>query len=270
MKTPKLLYLTLLLALLLSACGSVLSTPEPIPTITLDSNIQAESSSPVGSAVITASGIAVPTNTVQLSFPLVGSVVEILVDAGDTVNAGDTLVQLDTAILQANINEAEANVIAAETQVSYLRRITESSNENILAAEAEVDRQSAILDAARERLDQATLIAPIGGTVASVNISLGETVTPGLIVISVGDLSKMQVETTDLSERDVPEVKIGQSATIYIDALDQETSGVVTRIAEQASSIGGDVVYKVTLSLDKTPPELRWGMSAEVKISVGE
>ena len=265
---PLLLGITLLLTL--SACGSLMSTPEPIPTITLDSNTQTESASPSGGATVTASAIIVPVNSVQLSFPLVGSVVEVRVDAGDLVNAGDTLVQLDTAILQANVIEAEANVIAAETQVSYLRRITESSNENILAAEAEVDRQNAILDAARERLKQATLVTPIGGTVASVDISPGETVTPGLIVITIGDLSKMKIETTDLSERDVPDVKVGQSATIYLDALDQEVGGRVSSIAEQASSIGGDVIYKVTISLYEKTPEVRWGMSAEVNISVEE
>ena len=270
-KNRWLLLLGLVFLFSLSACGSLMSTPEPIPTITLDSNAQAaESTSPSGGTTVTASAIIVPVNSVQLSFPLVGSVVEVLVDAGDLVNAGDTLVQLDTAILQAKVIEAEANVISAETQVSYLRRINESSNENILAAEAEVDRQNAILNAARERLNQATLVAPIGGTIASVDISLGETVTPGLVVITIGDLKKMQIETTDLSERDIPDVKVGQSASISVDALDQEMSGLVTRIVEQASSIGGDVVYKVIISLDEAPPELRWGMSAEVRINAEE
>ena len=126
------------------------------------------------------------------------------------------------------------------------------------------------MNVARERLNQATLVAPIGGTIASVDISLGETVTPGLVVITIGDLKKMQIETTDLSERDIPDVKVGQSASISVDALDQEMSGLVTRIVEQASSIGGDVVYKVIISLDEAPPELRWGMSAEVRINAEE
>ena len=88
------------------------------------------------------------------------------------------------------------------------------------------------------------------------------------IVITIGDLTEMQIETTDLSERDIPKVKIGQSATINIDALDQEVNGRVSRIAEQASSVGGDVVYTVIISLDEEIPEARWGMSAEIKIAV--
>lgn len=255
-------------ATILSSCSGFSATPAPIPTITLDSGGGTSQTS--ASATVEASAIVLPVNSVQLSFPLTGLVATVEVSAGDIVQAGDVLVTLDTAILAAKVKEAEANIVSAETQVSYLHRMYSTSHEDIEAAEAEVDRLQAILNAAQETLKQAALLAPISGTVASVDISPGETVTPGLIVITIGDLTKMQIETTDLSERDVPDVKIGQSATIYIDALDQEVGGTVSYIAEQASSIGGDVVYEVTIKLDEQIPGLRWGMSAEIKIDVGE
>ena len=257
-----------LFMLTLAACGGGSSSAEPIPTLVL-TDIQSgeEPSSDTGRTTVSASAVALPANFVRLSFPLTGSVVDVAVKDGDKVNAGDVLVQLDTAILEAKVLEAEASKRAAETEVNYLRRITNTSAENIQAAEAEVSRQQAILDAALENLNLATLTTPIGGTVASVDISLGETVTPGLIVVIVGDMSKMQLETTDLSERDVPDVKIGQSVSVYIDALDQEVSGKISYIARQASTLGGDVVYAVTITLDEEVPELRWGMSAEVTIN---
>ncbi|MCP4139028.1 MAG: HlyD family efflux transporter periplasmic adaptor subunit [Chloroflexi bacterium] len=262
------LLLATFLMLTLTACGAN-SAPADIPTLVItDIQKSEEPSSNMGGATITASAVALPANSVSLSFPLTGSVVDVAVADGDKVSAGDRLVQLDTAILEAKVHEAEANKKAAETQVNYLRRITNTSTENIQAAEAEVARQQAILDAALENLNLATLTTPIGGTVASVDISLGETVTPGLIVVIVGDMSEMQLETTDLSERDIPDVKIGQNVSAYIDALDQEVSGKVTYIAPQASSLGGDVVYTVTITLNEKVPELRWGMSAEVKINV--
>ncbi len=262
-----LLFLTALFMLSLTACGGS-SSVEPIPTLVLD-NIQSGESAPSASGMtVNASAMAMPVNAVELSFPLTGSVVDVAVSDGDTVAVGDVLVQLDTAILEAKVLEAEANKKAAETQVNYLRRITNTSAENIQAAEAEVARQQAILDAALETLKQATLVAPIGGTVAAVSIAPGETVTPGLIVIVIGDLSKMKLETTDLSERDVPDVKVGQSVSVYIDALDQEVNGTVSYIAPQASSLGGDVVYPVTITLDEEVPGLRWGMSAELKLNV--
>ncbi len=266
-----LLLLVALFVLSLTACGGGSSSAEPIPTLVISdiqNNGNTESSGSSSGETITASAVALPVNSVNLSFPLTGSVVEVTVEDGDTVSAGDVLVQLDTAILQAKVLEAEANIKAAETQVAYLRRITNSSAENIQAAEAEVARLQAILDAANETLAQATLVAPIGGTVASVNIAPGETVTPGLIVIVIGDLNEMQLETTDLTERDVPAVKVGQSVSVYIDALGLEVSGTVSYIAPQAASLGGDVVYPVTITLDEAVPGLRWGMSAEIDIHV--
>ncbi|MBT3336877.1 MAG: efflux RND transporter periplasmic adaptor subunit [Anaerolineae bacterium] len=264
-----LLLLTALFMLTLTACGGGSSSAEPIPTLVLaDIQNSEDTSSNAGGATVSASAAALPANSVSLSFPFTGSVVDIAVADGDTVAAGDVLVQLDTTILQAKVAEAEANIKTAETQVNYLRRITNTSAENIQAAEAEVARQQAILDAALENLNLATLTTPIGGTVASVSISLGETVTPGLIVVVIGDMSVMQLDTSDLSERDIPQVKVGQTVSAYFDALDQEMSGKVSYIATQASSLGGDVVYTVTITLDEEVPGLRWGMSAEVKINV--
>ena len=63
-----------------------------------------------------------------------------------------------------------------------------------------------------------------------------------------------------------PSVKTGQKATVFIKALGQEFSGKVTDIARTSETVGGDVVYRVTILLDEQPEGLRWGMSADVTI----
>jgi hypothetical protein len=75
------------------------------------------------------------------------------------------------------------------------------------------------------------------------------------------------VETTDLSERDVARVALGQETIVYVEALGDEIPGRVVGIAPQATTIGGDVVYTVYVELDEMPPGLRWGMSTEVEIA---
>jgi HlyD family secretion protein len=117
---------------------------------------------------------------------------------------------------------------------------------------------------------QATLTAPIDGTIASVDISSAETVVPGQIVILLGDLAHFQIETTDLSERDVPAVQVGQQASVFIEALNADFGGKVVDIARQSTTVGGDVVFKVTIGLDEQPQGLYWGMSADVEIQTGE
>lgn len=247
-------------AFILSACNPT-QTPITIPTVSLDS----PSTKSASTADVVASAEVVPAQKVQLSFPMIGIVKTVDVAEGDNVTAGKALVTLDTAILEARVAQAEADVVTAETQVRYLKRVG-SGQEQIDAAIADVDRAKASVDSAKAMLTQATLAAPIDGTVAQVNLAPGESVVPGQIVILLGDLSHMQIETTDLSERDVPSIKEGMPANVFIEALDKEFAGKVTEIARRSSTVGGDVVYKVTVELDEQPDGLRWGMSAEVRI----
>jgi RND family efflux transporter MFP subunit len=213
----------------------------------------------------TASAEVVPVTKVELAFPLSGLVTAVNVQEGDSVKAGDVLVTLDTAILEAKVRDAEAAVVTEQTQVVYLKR-TGTDNERLLAAQADVDRAQAAVDIAKAQLAQATLTAPIDGTIAIVDISPAEYVNPGQIVITLGDLAHFRIETTDFSEKNIPQVKVGQPAIVYIEALGSEFTGKVVDIARVSETVGGDVVFKVTVELDEQPEGLRWGMSADVEI----
>lgn len=133
-------------------------------------------------------------------------------------------------------------------------------------AEARLNNAQAQLEKARAALAQATLKAPFDGTITAVEASSGETVLAGSAVAVLGNLNEFVVETSDLSERDVARVQIGQKATVWIDALGEEIEGVVSEISPQANLLGGDVVYTVLITLQEQLPGLRWGMSAEVEI----
>ena len=267
-----------LLAILLSACGQANST-EAVPTVVIDAGNSSQPSNqqPSSGGSISASAIVVPMQDANLSFTSIGRVTEVNVQVGDKVQAGDVLVQLDTSILEAKVREAEANLTYAQISLDYLVRNVgckmncAPSQEHIEVAENDVAKAQALVDSAKAVLAaQSNLTAPFAGTVISVDISPYETVAPGQVVMVIGDLSKYQIETTDLSERDVPRVKVGQSATAYIEALDEEFTGKVVDVARISSEVGGDVVYKVTIELDKQPAGLLWGMSADVNIDAGE
>ena len=135
MKKSTLFILIPTLALVLTACGQN-STPVAIPTVVLNSKPASASSS------VTASGEIVPEPKAQLSFPLTGVVESVAVQEGDKVSAGQTLVTLDTKILNANVEEAQASLAAAQTQVRYQKRIG-TDQEHIDAAQADADRAQA-------------------------------------------------------------------------------------------------------------------------------
>jgi len=242
------------------ACGQT-ATPTLVPTLILETRPAA------AARRVTASAQVIPFRKAELSFPLTGVVKSVDVREGDSVAAGQNLAALDASILEARVREAAANLAAAQAQVRYLKRVG-TSRESLDAAQAEADRAQAVLDSQKAILAQATLTAPFDGVIAVVNIAPAETVVPGQVVMVIGDVSRFRVETTDLSERDVPLVQGGQRARVFVPALGMHIGGAVFDVAHMASTLGGDVVYRVIVDLDEQPPGLRWGMTADVEIQI--
>ena len=260
--------LIVIVALVLSACTSFAPTPTAIPTLSLDSDNTTASTQSSNANAISASAIIVPAKDAQLAFAAVGHVTTVDVNVGDRVTAGQALVKLDTTIQEARVREAEANLLAAQVQYNYQKRLG-VDEVHIESAEADVARMQALLDSASAILGtQFVLVAPFDGTVVSVDIAPGETVIPGQVVILLGDLSAYQIETTDLSERDVTHIRVGQSANVFIEALEEEFTGNVIDVDRISTTLGGDVVYKVTIDLVDQPSGLLWGMSADVQIEI--
>ena len=96
----------------------------------------------------------------------------------------------------------------------------------------------------------------------------GEYVETAQVVLELADLSNLQIKTTDLSELNIVAVEIGQPATVFVEALGEKFPGTVTAISPISDTVGGDVVFKVTIQLDEQPKDLRWGMSTDVEINV--
>jgi multidrug efflux pump subunit AcrA (membrane-fusion protein) len=123
------------------------------------------------------------------------------------------------------------------------------------------------VQAAQANLDATRLVAPFAGTVGFVKASVGDYVSPGQLIVGLGDVQHFHVETTDLSERDLPNVKLGQTVTVSVKALNRDVSGKVSGISSLAGTLGGDVVYQVNIRLDESPEGLRSGMSVDVQFN---
>ena len=86
----------------------------------------------------------------------------------------------------------------------------------------------------------------------------------------MGPADARLVQTTDLDEFGTARVKIGQPATIRVNAFNDKTlTGKVSEIASQSVLLAsGDVSYPVTILLDAQDPDLRWGMTVKVTFKV--
>jgi HlyD family secretion protein len=381
-----------LLTLALAACAGGAKTPTALPTIVLGGNLSTPAPNTGAGAGVTASGVIVDDQAAHMAFKLAGNVKLVNVAAGDQVQAGQVLIQLDDASQQIQLGQAtlalqeltspSALATAQQTvaqdqldlyngQVALNNLMTQYSNQGlitnthaslVLAQNALKDAQTAYdetpgdqnrdpakarayqalytaqqnynyalyiynlytgkpnqpqvdnanakvalataklaedqtlvtaltggtlpanptgtgyanlmeakyaVQAAQANLDATRLTAPFSGEVASVTASVGDYVSSGQVILVLSDINHMHVETTDLSERDVPKVKLGQVATVSIKALNQDVAGKVSAISPLADTLGGDVVYKVTIVLDSLPSKMLAGMSVDVQFNAG-
>jgi multidrug resistance efflux pump len=254
---------SLVMTVTLAACASA-------PTAIPPSAAPATATAPTGlipSDGVVASAEAMPAQDTQISFLLSAPVKEVLVKEGDVVTTGQTLLTLYSPDLELAVTSAELNLQAAEFEYQYwIPARLDRPPERRKQAEAELEEAKAKLETAKANLTQTSLSAPFNAIVVDVKIQPGQFAQAGQVVIVLGDLAHMQIKTTDLSERDVPAVQIGQTAKIYIEALDITVTGKVVQISPISETVGGDVVYPVTIELDEQPAGLLWGMSAEVGI----
>lgn len=176
---------------------------------------------------------------------------------------------VDVSLAQANLDAANAALQEARWYLAALngQDIPEDATGAQLAA---LEQARDDVTSAEANLQATRLVAPVSGTVTRVDILAGEYAAPGDILIVINDVARLKVETTDLSERDVPSIQVGQPATIHIDALNLDVTGRVSAISPVADSIGGDVVYKTTIELDETPQGALAGMSVEVQFNLAQ
>jgi HlyD family secretion protein len=169
-----------------------------------------------------------------------------------------------------DIAKAEAEMALAQAiydqAAEHLADVKDGPDPAVMKlAEAKLKTAQDQAAAAKAALDQIQIKAPFAGQISQVNISAGDLVTPGQVLVVVTDQTHLEVKTTDLSERDVSQVKEGQKVKVWIKPLSQEVTGTVRAISSRADSIGGDVVYLTEIILDEVPETARAGMSVDVR-----
>ncbi|HEY9526931.1 MAG TPA: efflux RND transporter periplasmic adaptor subunit [Anaerolineales bacterium] len=227
---------------------------------------------------VVASAVVVPAQITRLSFLTSALVKEVAIKEGDDVTAGQTLMTLNTPDLEYNLVAAQEAFRSkqAYAELQRYKRVLDIRKgkkfwdvvppEVRQKADAEAASAQAALEIVQASLAESTLMAPLDANVASVDVMPGEFVRENQVVITLATLNALQLETTDLSERDIPKVNIGATVNIFIEALNENFTGKVISISPRADTVGGDVVFKVTIAFDRQPENLMWGMTAEVTI----
>ncbi|MGB4222243.1 MAG: efflux RND transporter periplasmic adaptor subunit, partial [Syntrophorhabdus sp.] len=149
--------------------------------------------------------------------------------------------------------------------------------EDIQAAEYRVQQAKAMVNTSEERLKDTTLFAPITGVVLRKNVELGETLSAGIPVFTIGDLENPWVKVYVKEDR-LGQVKLGQKADIKVDSFKDKTyDGTVTFISSEAEFTPKNVqteeervklVFGVKVKVKNENGELKPGMPADVRITL--
>jgi RND family efflux transporter MFP subunit len=231
---------------------------------------------------VSGSGSLQPARQTSLGFANPGTVSRLYVKVGDHVHKGELLATLDTAGARRSLEQAEAQLAAAEADLASARTgsssspnssptDSSSSDESSVSHAAGVAQAKASLLNAKIQLGNAQrglrktrLVASMDGVVASI----GDSGSPDYIKLAQLDRMKMQVS---LSESDVTDVKVGQPATVSVNALpDEKLAGRVTHIGLLSSESNGVVSYPVTIVVKQTAPGLRPGMTATAEVVIAQ
>lgn len=218
---------------------------------------------------IEVSGRIAPTDPVAARSAVESRVQTVAVAVGDHVQAGDILVTLDPAPLEAHLRQAESQLLAAELAVAELERAGErASLEDRLTAEQRLREAEAAYREAQRALAETFVLAPIDGVVLEVPVTSGSPVGASTVVAQLADLHDLGV-SVGFDEVDLGYIDPGDPVTVTVDAFPgEEIPGRVATLATVAQQTAGVTSFPAFITLD-APADLalRPGMTATVRVS---
>lgn len=251
---------------------------------------------------VEAKGQLKPISASVVSPSVDGTVEQINVQAGQSVNEGDVLMTIKNDELDRNVAEAQRAVAAAQEDLNNAKAAfaaaqaapatdgdgsTAPSDANananaVSTAQRNLASAQATLEQATAKAAERTVKAPSSGNIVELNAKVGTTVTGGMIMgegdtsggkqcMQIADLSKMKV-TVQVGEKDIAKIAVGQSANVTYPAFpDIVSQGTVTAIASVANSdsssgSGGNVTFNVDILIEAPDSRLKPGMTAEVSV----
>jgi len=252
---------------------------------------------------VSAAGSLEAVTTVNVGTQVSGTIQTLSADFNDVVHKGQVLARLDPSIFQTQVEQAEANLVRAESEVEQLkvsrdaaklaldrtvilaekRLVSDAELEAAQVAVASVEAQlrsaaasvaqaTASLNQTRVNLAHTVIASPIDGIVVSRAVDTGQTVAasmqaPTLFVLAA-DLTKMHLNAS-IDESDVGQIAAGQAVTFRVDAYpNDEFTGRVAQVRLQAVVSQNVVTYATVIDVDNPELKLKPGMTATVTIEV--
>ncbi|PYJ07832.1 MAG: efflux RND transporter periplasmic adaptor subunit [Verrucomicrobia bacterium] len=256
---------------------------------------------------VSATGKVQPEVEVKISPEVAGEIIELPVVDGMPVKKGDLLIKIKPDSYKALVEAQEAAISGAravnlqqkatlaktesdlkraqdlfskkmisESEMTVAQTARDVAKSTLESSQHEIERAEAGSSQARDQLSKTTIYSPIDGTITVLNSKLGERVVAtnqfaGTEVMRVADLSHMEARV-DVNENDVVNIKVGQKATVTIDAYsERKFKGTVQQIANTGKTTGAGTQEEVTnfevkIRIDERDVALRPSLSCTADI----
>ena len=237
----------------------------PPPATVAVSTVQEEVWRPHLSAV----GSLAAVSGIEVTSEVAGQISAIHFESGQTVEAGDVLVQLDDRTDQARLKGLLADQRLAKLRHKRLARLVKdqsASQSDYDEALATLDSATAQVSAQQTLIDKKQLRAPFAGRLGIRLVDVGEYLAPGAPIVPLEKLDPIHADFA-LPERELSQVQVGQSIEVRVQPYPEETfTGRITAIDPGMDT--GTRSLRLRATLPNRDEKLRPGLFAEVRVKL--
>lgn len=268
------------------------ATPEPVPGAQKES-LTATAELRDIQMNIRVSGEVQPATQLDVKAEVGGRVLKLNVMPGDTVKAGDVLVEIDDRDIRTEQDSAKVEIDGAVLAVEKLnrnfKRAQELFQQKLVSQEAHDNLKSELdigknnharaqrkLQLVEDKLSKTKVIAPGDGTVLNVPIVEGQvivaaaSVNSGTLLMTIANLSRLIVET-HVNQIDVDRLALKQKVKLSAESIrDEDLEADIFHIAPVASVKNSVKGFTVQAVIGKPSPRLRPGMNVQMTVPIGD
>ena len=259
----ELIYISL--ALTLVACsGGPIGGKKEIPPVGVRTTIVASADESTVNRYV---GAVESVRETPLSLQTAGRVLSLHCKNGDRVHRGQILLRVDSTQAVNALRSAEATLRYAEDGFNRLKQVHGAgavTDQKMVEAESQLTQARSMCAAARRQVSECELKAPCEGVVSGLDIAVGQTVVPGIRLLTILDLTAFQVRFT-VPEGEIGAIQAGQQGQMECAAVQRSYPVRVTDRGLEANRLAH--TYEVVARIDGGQDLLRPGMVAKVKLA---
>lgn len=272
--------------LILSHCGSN-SAAEEIPKF---KELEVKRGTFV--STVTANGVVVPIDRIELKSKASGLIEELHAEVGDHVKKGDLICRLDQKDELAAVGQAQADYDIAQAELANAKLAYERNQQlyaehlvsdeerdqidlNLAVAKGKLFQTKTVLERAEERLSESVVRSPIDGIILQKYVEQGQIIASGVSsvsggtpIVDVADMRNVYIKA-GVDEIDIGRIRVGQTGTVVAEAYPNETfTGEIVRIAPEARVEQNVTLFDIVLEVKNPDEKLKSGMNTTLQVTL--